>query len=443
MKLILRLLVSLGLATAASASNDPRLSSWYTVDSGQYARIYRTDGEKAASRPETTWSNGRQIQAQPAFSGVQQILVSANWIYIRSTGLGSQIMGPWYMDPQHRRLFPNLPTDQHMILRLPRRPVVQRNRDFQPLGEVGMTVDGVRIFDANDAFSYSNPSGRDADPRGGIGQGDHIWLRDAYVNEGITFDAGQGHQQNWGRYHYHAEAIALRYELGDHVDFDAGTKTYHESPGAPVKHSPIIGWLHDGYPLYGPYGYANATNADSGIRRMVSGFVLRDGRNGSDDLTQTGRRSVPAWDAREQDQPVALEPNETGPAVSAWYPLGHYIQDYAYLGDLGKTQGQDYDLDEFNGRWCVTPEFPHGTYAYFTTIDTAGKPVYPYAMGRAYRGYPSGRLVRSITEPVTTYFTAAPGSTGKSGDTSANTASQTTTLHWSAKDSGGYQVQNR
>ena len=78
-----------------------------------------------------------------------------------------------------------------------------------------------------------------------------------------------------------------------------------------------------------------------------------------------------------------------------------------------------------------------------TTIDTAGKPVYPYAMGRAYRGYPSGRLVRSITEPVTTYFTAAPGSTGNSGDTSANTASQTTTLLWSAKDSGGYQVQNR
>ena len=47
------------------------------------------------------------------------------------------------------------------------------------------------------------------------------------------------------------------------------------------------------------------------------------------------------------------------------------LEDYAYLGDLGKVQGREFDLDEFNGRWCVTPEFPRGTYAYFTAIDAA------------------------------------------------------------------------
>ena len=85
-----------------------------------------------------------------------------------------------------------------------------------------MFVDGVRMFDSNDAFFlFTTQQGEDADPRAGIGQGDHIWNRDAYVNESQTFDAALGHQQNRGTYHYHAEPLALRYQLGDHVDYDA------------------------------------------------------------------------------------------------------------------------------------------------------------------------------------------------------------------------------
>src|SRR5262249_5315387 len=161
------------------------------------------------------------------------------------------VMGPWYLDPQRRWLFPNLPTDQHFIFAIPRHPAAPTARQFNRLGEIGLFVDGVRMFDANDAFSYSNRNGRDADPRAHIGQGDHIWNRDAFVNEGITFDAAFGHQQQWGTYHYHSEPIALRYLLGDHVDFDVATKTYRESNVAPARHSPILGWLEDGYPIYG------------------------------------------------------------------------------------------------------------------------------------------------------------------------------------------------
>jgi len=308
-------------------------------------------------------------------------------------------MGPWLNGH-----FPNLPTDQHYIFAIPRHPVIQSGDHFNHLGEIGMTVDGVRIFDATDAFSYSHQYGRDADPRAGIGQGDHIWNRDAYVNEAKTFDASYGHQQNWGRYHYHSEPIALRYLLGDHVDFDPVAKTYHESGAPCLKHSPILGWMHDGYPLYGPYGYSNPTNPASGIRRMVSGFALRNGKNGIDDLAQTGRNSLPAWEAREHHRSLALQNSETGPAVSQAFPLGHYLEDYAYLGDCGKAQGQDFDLDELNGRWCVTPEYPNGTYAYFTTIDSNANPAYPYNMGRRYYGNPVGRLIQRIGEPVTTNF---------------------------------------
>jgi hypothetical protein len=423
------LAATLFTASVIGALADPQLSSWFTVDSGNLARIYRNNADKDAGVTVTTWSNGRNNQSQPAYSGVQEILSSSNWIYVRSTGLASQIMGPW-----QNGWFPNLPTDQHFIFAMPRHPKPQTGNRFNHLGEIGMSVDGVRLFDSGDAFSYSHQNNEDADPRARIGRGDQVWNRDAFANESPTFDASFGHQQNWGRYHYHAEPIALRYELGDHVDYDPATKTYHESTAPVTKHSPILGWMHDGYPIYGPYGYSNPTNPASGLRRMVSGYALRDGNNGTDNLNQTGRRTLPAWDSREMNLQTILPDSETGPDVTGQYPLGHYIEDYAYLGDLGKVQGQDFDLDEFNGRWCLTPEFHQGTYAYFTTIDANGKPIYPYNMGRRYYGNPVGRLMSGIYEPVTTNFVAHPE------QTTANemTPTKTTILSWNAKN--GYEV---
>jgi len=398
----LALALTLIVSAAARGADDPRITSWYTLDSSRLARLYRTPAKQAANQPETTWSNGRNTQAFPVRCGVQQISSSSNWVYVSSTGLPGQIMGPW-----EGGRFPNLPVDQHFIFAIPLHPVKQSGDAWNRLFEIGMFVDGVRMFDACDAFSYSHARGQDANPRAGIGQGDGIWRRDALVNEGQTFDAALAHQQNWGTYHYHVQPIALRYRLGDHVDFDPATQTYHESAGQPRHHSPILGWLQDGYPIYGPYGYANPTNPASGLRRMDSGFVPRDGRRVPDNLAATGRRQLPAWEAREEHRSAVLTDAETGPEVSDAYPVGHYLEDYAYLGDFGKTQGRDFDLDELNGRWCVTPEFPAGTYAYFTAIDARGNPVYPYNMGRRYYGKPVGCLMRGIFEPVTTNFVAA------------------------------------
>ncbi|PWU08207.1 MAG: hypothetical protein C5B50_30115 [Verrucomicrobia bacterium] len=411
-----------------SASADPQITSWFTANSGQVARIYRTDAEKFSGQAETTWSNGHQSQSQPALSGVQEILSSTNWIYIRSTGLGSHVMGPWFNDLQHRFYFPNLPTDQHYVFAIPRHPTAQITSKPSHLGEIGLFVDGVAMFDANDAFSYSSENGRDADPRARIGRGDGVWNRDAFVNEGITFDAALGHQQNWGTYHYHAQPLALRYLLGDHVDFDPSTMTYHEASGPATKHSPILGWMQDGYPLYGPYGFSNPTDRLSGVRRMVSGFVARNGEKGSDNLAQSGRRTLPAWATRSRNGSATLALSEAGPNVSAAYPIGHYIEDNVYLGDIGRKIEKDFDLDASNGRWCVTPEYPNGTYAYFTTIDAAGKPVYPYTMGRRFHGNPVGRLVDAIYEPVITNFVTHAGAS-MSGNTQR---AGSTTLTWNS-----------
>ncbi len=83
-----------------------------------------------------------------------------------------------------------------------------------------------------------------------------------------------------------------------------------------------------------------------------------------------------------------------GPAVSTSYPLGRYMEDNDFLGDHGIASGTNtYDLDEYNGRWCVTPEFPNGTYAYFVAIAADGTPVFPYNIGRGYYGSPAGGSV--------------------------------------------------
>ena len=44
--------------------------------------------------------------------------------------------------------------------------------------------------------------------------------------------------------------------------------------------------------------------------------------------------------------------------------LGYYREDYEFVNH----NEPDY-LDEHNGRWCITPEYPNGTYAYFCTVD--------------------------------------------------------------------------
>src|SRR3954464_3229309 len=339
-------------AVVAAASPDPRLDSWLTTNSGKYARIYTNAAAKAAGNSATTWSNGSQNQTLPAYCGPQEILSSANWIYIRTTGLGSHVMGPWSAG------FPNLPANTHSFYRIPRSAAVPAAKTLTGLGAIGYFVDGVAMFDSRDGFFWNGKT-----EAGGGAAG--YWNRDAYVNEGATFDPAYAHQEQTGTYHYHANPIALRHLMGDNVLFDPATKTYSENTtNNNVKHSPILGWVRDGFPIYGPYGYSSASNAASTVRRMVSGFVVRNGQRGSDNLTTTGRTTIPAWAARFYN----VSSSQSGPAVSTTYPLGRYMEDNVFLGDLGFVQGADFDLDEHNGRFCVTPDFPNGTYAYFVSI---------------------------------------------------------------------------
>jgi hypothetical protein len=419
------------LCAASALADDPRTNCWFTTYSGQYARIYTNNAMLASGTVLTTWSNGSQTQSLPTYDGVQEVDSSASWIYIRSTGLASYNMGPW-----QNGAFPNLPVNQKILFRFPRTNAVPTTKTETGGGQIGIFVDGVEMFNSWDAFTWDPSTSADTANYTGY------WNRDAYVNEGATFDPGNAHQQNTGTYHYHASPIALRYLLGDHVDFNPATKTYYEDTNVPTKHSPILAWTADGFPVYGPYGYSDATNANSGIRRMISGYVLRNGQFGTDNLPVTGRLTIPQWAVRLYN----VSSNQTGAPLTGIHTNGCYMEDNDYLGDLINSntgtnfqQGVDFDLDEYNGRYCVTPEFPNGTYAYFVAISSNGTPVFPYNIGRGYYGSPTGGSVTNISETVVTNFL---GNTNLASTLNAPGVNNgTVTLTWSAVEGGSYQIE--
>jgi hypothetical protein len=226
------------------------------------------------------------------------------------------------------------------------------------------------------------------------GLGDGIWRRNAVYAETVTFDPCNAHQPGNGEYHYHDNPVCLRYQVGDNItgtNVGTTTATFKESTGTLV-HSPILGWAFDGYPVYGPYGYSSCGTgaASSGIRRITPSYGLRT------DNTTT-RTTLPAWAAAYQGISATLTSTEVGPPVSTTYPLGRYIEDYDYFAGSG-------DLDAYNGRFCPTPDFPNGTYAYYVTISASGAPAFPYYLGPQFYGTVAGGNVTSVTETTTSYF---------------------------------------
>ena len=125
-------------------------------------------------------------------------------------------------------------------------------------------------------------------------------------------------------------------------------------------HSPVIGWSYDGHPIYGPYGYSKKSGGV--VSQIKSGYKL----------------------ILEQNRPS-----------TNYFPSGFFIEDFKY-----QKSNDEAVLDENNGRFCITPEFPNGTYAYFATfeelsVDSSGpfkgyyRPKFPYLIGNSYNSKPN------------------------------------------------------
>lgn len=424
---------------------DPQLTSWLTSYSAQYARAYTNTAKRTSGTSVTVWSG----QSTPSYADIPYVAYSSSWVYVRAADLPSYVIGPW-LNPQG--VMGNFyPANQHELDRFPRSPSVQSGtKTISGTGYSGLYVNGIAIFNFTDGKAW--------DPTNlVIASGPHnkstfYWHRNAPVGEGYNFDYGLGHQNPGGVYHTHQQPIALRYELGDHVDYNSSTKNYSESTNAVTQHSPIIGWAYDGYPIYGPYGYSVSNDASSGIRRMVSGYVLRTGALGTDNLTNN-LNTIPAWYARFRQAhfggSYSTSTTQTRPSCSSTNYLGTFAEDYSYYGDLTNPATSQlyvmgtntFDLDVYNGRWCVTPDFPGGTYAYFLDIDTNGTAAYPYAIAYEYYGSATGNSVTSITEPVTTNFYGGADTALTLNSPTAN-SSYVVSLVWSSTEGGTYQVES-
>ena len=116
-----------------------------------------------------------------------------------------------------------------------------------------------------------------------------------------------------------------------------------------TAHSPIIGWAYDGNPIYGPFGYSDPDNINSDLKILTPSYNL--------DISNLHNRP-------------------------AGFKEGFFVDDYRYDGSG--------DLDIHNGRFCKTPEFPNGIYAYFATVGISSNTSklegrYPYFIGKSYR----------------------------------------------------------
>ena len=344
------------LTISLFGQTNPAITNWLINTTGLTGRHY---------------VNGNPTPIVDAVSAnVQTVQYSASWVYVSTKGIPSYITGP-FLDGN-----PSLATSQNAIFKISLNPVQNTGNPTNTNGgNIGIFINGVALFDYRDGISWKNSTNSLAGgPLGGMGDG--VWNRDAIPAEKLGFDCAKGHPA-MGNYHHHQNPSAFNLDLtviSNICDIYAADGLYAIDA---TQHSPLIGYSYDGFPIYGAYGYAN-TDGTGGITRIKSSYQLR---NISTRTTYSTGATVTA-----------------GPAVSSTFPLGYFREDYEYIAQVG----QDY-LDEHNGRFCITPEYPNGIYCYFATVDANWNSAYPYVVGPTFYGTKTGAKVTAITEPVTTY----------------------------------------
>ncbi len=182
-----------------------------------------------------------------------------------------------------------------------------------PAGVIAFLLNGVKI-DAGTGGSCDN-SGTSCS----LGDNSGAWNIEALGQSSFSFgtDSNNAHVQPGGSYHYHGMPEGFITKRGG----SSSTMT-------------LIGWAADGFPIYARHGYTVATEAGSSLKVMTGSY-------------------------QKVSTVSANRPSTTT------YALGTFAQDWTYVAGSG-------DLDQCNGRFGVTPEFPSGIYHYYATDS------YPY-----------------------------------------------------------------
>jgi hypothetical protein len=246
--------------------------------------------------------------AAPAGAGTNRvsITVEGDWRVIRANGLPDHETGRF-----PNRHNPNSIAPQNYVFRVTAHPVAAAQASEFRLGLFGIAINGVP-FDpgADEWWNRDRNSG---------------WQYEAMTGHlDLGVDQNNAHVQPSGAYHYHGLPIGLLANIRD-----------------ATNRMILLGWAADGFPIYAPWAYSNASDAQSPLKKLRSSYRLKSG----------------------------ARPSGPGGAYD-----GTFVADFEYAAGAG-------DLDECNGRFGVTPEFPNGSYEYFITKD------FPF-IPRKFRGTP-------------------------------------------------------
>ena len=164
-----------------------------------------------------------------------------------------------------------------------------------------------------------------------LAQGQGNWNIEALGHDTFNFgdDMNHAHVQPNGAYHYHGMPELLVDFLGDNQGMT------------------LVGWASDGFPVYARYGYSNTNDSNSTIKSLIPSYRLKLQPDSNRPMVLTSLAGGPGQGNTSPNTPIAM---------------GAFTQDYEYVAGLG-------DLDQCNGRFGVTPEFPSGIYYYVVTDD--------------------------------------------------------------------------
>lgn len=249
---------------------------------------------------------------------------------IRSAGISLAYLGPLEKAPQPKNGVSEL------VFRLPLQPQAETGvHAHVPSSFVGVFVNGVPVYNQFEANSY---------------RGQNLW---------------------------HYDLVARSRASLDHPPQDGLIEKLIPTSG---RHSPLIGFALDGFPIYGPWG-----EGAQGLVRHRSSYQLRQ---------ISTRESLPDG--------TLLAPGQSGPPVGVEYPLGSFVEDYEFVAGSG-------DLDQYNGCLTRTPEYPNGTYAYFLATSPEGKLAFPYLLAHEFYGrYQSSTPLPSDLRRISFRFAAPP-----------------------------------
>ena len=188
---------------------------------------------------------------------------------------------------------------------------------LEPLTPFGVAINGV-LFDPEAAeWTTCTPPP------------DSRWQKSALNHPDMQYDVdcNNGHVQGTGAYHYHGFPFGLFKKKGGIV-LDIISIAGRETKTI------LLGWGFDGVPIYGPFCYTKTLKPrEKGWWTPKSGWVVKT------------KPLIPP--------PYCVPPDAY---------LGYYDEDYEYVGGVDA-------LDECNGHFAPTPEYPKGIYHYHITMN--------------------------------------------------------------------------